>query len=49
MVEILNGDSLSGLLTTTGFFVMLIVGRHVRIRQVRKRREDARQFTVRCG
>ena len=42
MVEIINGDPLSGLLTTIGFFVMLIVGRHVRIRQVRKRREDTR-------
>jgi hypothetical protein len=40
MVEIINGDPLSGLLTTIAFFVMLIVGRHVGIRQVRKRRED---------
>ena len=41
MVEIINGDPLSGLLTTIGFFVFLIVGRHVRLRQVRKKREGA--------
>jgi hypothetical protein len=42
MVEIINGDPLSGLLTTIGFFVFLIVGRHVRLWQVRKRREVTR-------
>jgi hypothetical protein len=42
MVEIINGDPLSGLLTTIGFFVFLILGRHVRLRQVRKRHESAR-------
>jgi len=41
MVEIINGDPLSGLLTTVGFFIALVIGRRVRIRQVRKRREDA--------
>jgi hypothetical protein len=40
MIEIINGDPLSGLLTTIGFFVALVVGRHVRIRQGRRRRED---------
>ena len=40
MIEIIDGDPLSGLLTTIGFFVALIVGRHVRIRQVRRKRED---------
>lgn len=39
MVEIINGDPLSGLFTTIAFFVMLIVGRHVRLRQVRRRQE----------
>jgi hypothetical protein len=28
------GDALSGLLVTVGFFIALIVGRHVRLRQV---------------
>ncbi|HYA33640.1 MAG TPA: hypothetical protein VEG65_06585 [Candidatus Bathyarchaeia archaeon] len=40
MVEIINGDPLSGLLTTIGFFVALVIGRQVRMRQVRKRRQD---------
>ena len=40
MVEIINGDPLSGLLVTLGFFVSLIVGRYVRMRQVSRRREE---------
>jgi hypothetical protein len=42
MVEIINGDPLSGLLTTLGFFAMLFLGRYVRHRQVDKRRETTR-------
>lgn len=42
MVEIINGDPLSGLLVTLGFFVSLIVGRYVRMRQVSRRREETR-------
>jgi hypothetical protein len=42
MLELINGDPLSGLLTTLGFFAALLLGRRVRIRQVRKRREDTR-------
>ena len=42
MVEIINGDPLSGLLTTLGFFAMLFLGRYVRHRQVHKRRETTR-------
>ncbi len=40
MVEIINGDPLSGLLTTVGFFIALIVGRYVRMRQESRRREE---------
>ena len=39
MVEIINGDPLSGLLTTIGFFIALLVGRHIGMRQVSRRRE----------
>ncbi len=41
MVDIINGDSLAGLLTTLGFFTMLIVGRRVRMRQVSRKDRDA--------
>jgi hypothetical protein len=37
VVEMINGDSLSGLLTTVGFFIMLIVGRRVRMRHTASR------------
>ena len=40
MVEIINGDPLSGLLTTIGFFIALIVGRHIRMKQVNRRRKE---------
>jgi len=40
LVEIINGDSLSGLLTTIGFFAMLIVGRRVRMRQASRKQEE---------
>ncbi len=42
MVEIINGDPLSGLFTTLGFFTMLFLGRYVRHRQLDKRRETTR-------
>ncbi|HXY88365.1 MAG TPA: hypothetical protein VEG44_07985 [Candidatus Acidoferrales bacterium] len=41
MVEIINGDPLSGLLTTIGFFVALILGRRIRMRSVKRRSERA--------
>jgi hypothetical protein len=40
LVEIIYGDSLSGLLTTIGFFVMLIAGRRVRMRKVNRKQEE---------
>lgn len=31
MLEYLVGDALSGILTTAGFFIFLIIGRHFRL------------------
>jgi hypothetical protein len=45
MDNIISGDALSGLLTTVGFFVALIVGRHVRLRQVSMRRQKTENST----
>lgn len=41
MVEIINGDPLSGLFTTIGFFIALILGRKIRMMTVKKRLEEA--------
>ncbi|HXY87355.1 MAG TPA: hypothetical protein VEG44_02845 [Candidatus Acidoferrales bacterium] len=41
MVEIINGDPLSGLLTTIGFFIALILGRRIRMRNVKRRSKRA--------
>jgi len=40
VVDIINGDPLSGLLVTLGFFLSLTVGRYVRMRQVNRRLEE---------
>ncbi len=36
MLEWLSGDPLSGIGTTVGFFIFLIIGRYVRKRMVEK-------------
>lgn len=36
MLEWLSGDPLVGILTTIGFFTFLIIGRQVRLRQMRR-------------
>jgi len=41
MVEIINGDPLSGLLTTIGFFLALILGRKIRMRKMNRRPKEA--------
>jgi hypothetical protein len=33
MLEWLGGDALTGMLTTIGFFMFLIIGREIRIRK----------------
>lgn len=38
MDSVISGDALSGLLVTVGFFIGLIVGRRVRLRQVSMKR-----------
>ena len=40
MDSVISGDALLGLLVTVGFFIALIVGRHVRLRQVNIRRKS---------
>ncbi len=37
MDSIISGDALLGLLVTVGFFIALIVGRRIRLRQVSMR------------
>ena len=39
MLEWLTGDSLTGILTTLGFFVFLIIGRNLKLRQMRRKKE----------
>ena len=45
MDSVISGDALSGLFTTIGFFIALIVGRHIRLRQVSMRREKTENPT----
>jgi hypothetical protein len=40
MFEWLSGDPLTGILTTIGFFVFLIIGRNLRLRQMRRKKAE---------
>jgi hypothetical protein len=40
MLEWLSGDPLTGILTTIGFFVFLIIGRKLKLRQIKQEREN---------
>lgn len=44
MFEWLTGDPLTGILTTIGFFVFLIIGRNLRLWQMKRKKveNDAR-------
>jgi hypothetical protein len=40
MLEWLSGDPLTGILTTIGFFVFLIIGRYVKLRKMRRKKQS---------
>ena len=40
MLEWLSGDPLTGILTTIGFFVFLIIGRSLKLRQIKRKMES---------
>jgi hypothetical protein len=40
MFEWLSGDPLTGILTTVGFFVFLIIGRNLRLRQMKRKKAE---------
>jgi hypothetical protein len=40
MLEWLSGDPLTGILTTIGFFVFLLIGRNLKLRQMKRKKVD---------
>jgi hypothetical protein len=40
MLEWLSGDPLSGILTTICFFAFLIIGRNLKLRQMKRKKES---------
>jgi hypothetical protein len=41
MFEWLQGDPVNGMLMTLGFFIFLIIGRNLKLRQINKREKNA--------